>query len=225
MNARVLALSTCFAAALGAGAAHATTILLNGAITSAGTGPNGLWGQRYQGEYTLSLTYVVNATQTFDKKGKLVKTTFDPAGSYVVITDVTDTSGPFDTLDIPITSASFYVHTGTLETFSFGAKDWYKGLPASLTQDGISGSIDPDGVSFFSARYEHLGAGPYGKTSTLRYIFDTARYMAPPHNAPFIPFPGMAGVPEPGAWWLTIVGFGLAGAGLRRRRDPKAAAG
>lgn len=222
MNARIQILSACLAGALGVGiigsVANATTVLLNGAITSSGTGPNAAWGKRYQGEYTLSVTYVVNSTQTFDKKGKLVKTTFDPAGSYVVITDVTDSTGPFDTLDIPITSASFYVHTGALETFSFGAVDWYKGLPASLSQDGISGSIDSDGLSFITGKYEHVAAGPGGKTTVLRYVFDTAKQLSPPGYSPFIPYPGMAAVPEPDGWSLMLLGVSLAGAGLRRRR-------
>lgn len=205
-------------AATTSGGAYAATLMstttLMGAITSNGTGPKADYGTQYNGEYTITASYTIN---TIMKDGMWV---VDPTTSFVTLTDTTKKFGPFDTLMIPITSATGDLESGDITGFSFMATDWYKNLPAYLTQNGITGNVVIVGpeTSTITGSYKYVPKDPTKMTTVLNYVFTSPKPAPPPAPGPFNPF----SVPEPTVWALMMVGIGLTGARLRATRSMRA---
>lgn len=100
-----------------------------------------------------------------------------------------------------------------------------------LINDVLAGSftntlgLSSAGSDWQRFNYDFVAAGPSVRLTFLASTALTSSYLgagldnvtldllAPPPN----PTPSAGGVPEPSAWSLMILGFGLAGAGLRRR--------
>lgn len=87
--------------------------------------------------------------------------------------------------------------------------------------DVVSGVLPsvviPSNIDFKNASFEARGAYV---SSQYRSIYDSASLAVLPAGA----IGATGGVPEPTAWTMMILGFGLAGAGLRRVR-PRASGG
>jgi hypothetical protein len=126
---------------------------------------------------------------------------------YVTVTDLTTAPGHFQS-----SFATNVLPAGwTLTTTTYANDDnalW--GIGGTLLSSKTFNSI---GV------FEHLGAASVENPYSV-----TARYTitAPSHGEALANI-SVAGVPEPGAWALMIMGFGAAGALLRRRRTTAAA--
>jgi hypothetical protein len=129
---------------------------------------------------------------------------FDPTGSKVTLTTVyftwkgVKTPSTFATEELPITGATLGAG-GEVETFDFGANDWYPGAASEgIKNNGLKGTIDlKKKTGTFTSSYIVTS-----DSSIYKYLVTGA----------------LTGVPEPATWALTICGFGLAGALLRRRR-------
>jgi hypothetical protein len=198
-----------------------STTTLMGQITSMGTGPKANYGQQYNGEYTITASYTIN---TIMQGGMLV---VDPTTSFVTFTDTSKKYGPFDTLKIPITDATGDLEGGDITGFSFMATDWYKNLPAYLTQNGINGNVVIVGsdTSTITASYKYIPPrnNDPTKITVLDYTFVSPSPAPAPAPGNFDPFPG---VPEPASWAIFLAGFGALGCMMRgmRRREVGAVA-
>jgi len=93
---------------------------------------------------------------------------------------------------------------GHVEAVSFGADGFSMVVP--LADLAAPANANPD----------NFGFSLWSKTNGLNVTGNP--FGANAKNADFAPNNGVAGVPEPAAWALMILGFGFAGAGLRIRR-------
>jgi hypothetical protein len=203
-------------------AAHAEmitgTITLTGTVNSTGDGPKKTYGQQYNGEYTITATYTI---YTFvDEHGQ---TMFNPDGSVVTFTDQKKNYGPFNTLPIQITSVEGDLAAGDISSFMASATDWYANAPATLIQNGLTGSISSTTANI-TASYQFNYPTKMSPTTTLNYTF-----VAPVSNPqplpneyqlpPWDPVPQPA--PEPSSLALLAIGGLGCGVVLRRRKAGK----
>ncbi|HEY9235103.1 MULTISPECIES: PEPxxWA-CTERM sorting domain-containing protein [Phenylobacterium] len=131
--------------------------------------------------------------------------TFDPLVS---------SAGSLDALSISEPSLTMTV-ANTGFAYSFGGTPQFSNLVVGGTVGGV-GSVSP-GASDFVLSFLGAGADPLsplplnfaystGDGEIWSGTFQVSTYEPPP-----------SAVPEPGAWAMMIVGFGLAGTALRRR--------
>jgi hypothetical protein len=194
--------ATLVAAALSAGAASATdNLIVNGGfetgdLTGWSTNPDGTWAN----------------AGVVDALGILAN-----SGDYFASTDCVDTQCSLSQTVATTPGATYFL------SFSFNP-----GLSADQGADTF--------VTFDGVRIADFNGGAVGWTSYLYSVTALASsarlvftgFQDPAFNglddvSLSVPMNVTLGVPEPGAWATLLVGFGLAGAGLRRRRAVVAA--
>lgn len=201
------AAATLLAGGFASSAAQATVILidpdvtLTGTVTGSATDKDGKPDKRND-DHAKEYDGATEVTVHYDivlKDGK-----FDPAGSKVTITTVyftwkgVKTPSTFATEEMPITGATLGAG-GEVETFDFGANDWYPGAEGEgVKNNGLTGKID-------------LKKKTGTFTSSYVVNSDSSIYK-------YVVAGTLTGVPEPANWVLTIAGLGLAGLALRRAR-------
>ena len=90
------------------------------------------------------------------------------------------------------------------------------GRGGGIEADAAQFSFSAFGASFGGLQLENQGPQPLdGATSFINGVNLTDIISV---NAPTVNFDGAGGVPEPASWMSMILGFGLQGAALRRRR-------
>jgi hypothetical protein len=201
------AVVTVLAAGLAASAAQAALVFLDPDVTLTGTvagsatdkdgkpdAVNDGHAKEYNGATELTAHYTIAL-----KDGK-----FDPTGSKVKFTTVyftwkgAKTPSSWETEEVPITAATVDT-SGKVESFDFGANDWYPGADGEgVTNNGIKGTIDlKKKTGTFTTSYKIKSDGSIYKYLTTGVL---------------------TAVPEPATWVLMIGGCGLAGLMLRRAR-------
>ena len=109
-------------------------------------------------------------------------------------------------LGIPVSPTSYFVDRGTV---SFGPGMSFASFPTAATVPYSNGQ------NFIGLRATLSGEDYYGFAYTTDNIFDGFGFETTAET-PIIASTAL-GVPEPASWAMFIGGFGLVGAGLRRR--------
>lgn len=104
---------------------------------------------------------------------------------------------------------------------SYNLSFWYFQVPAQ--PNGIA--VTWNGANVYAATNEAIGGYQHVLASVVGTGSDSLVFTA--YNNPAYTYLDnvsvSAGVPEPSTWALSLLGFGLAGAAVRRRRQPVAA--
>ena len=102
----------------------------------------------------------------------------------------------------------------SIQTAAIQSAIWETIHPGSVQLVGGGASVD-GGLHTYQSYFDSYVAlkGPGNRIFTISDVRDT-----PAHQAFAVGWPPEGGVPEPATWGLMIMGFGAAGAMLRRRR-------
>jgi hypothetical protein len=189
------------------------TITLTGTVTGTGMGPKADYAAQYSGDYTVTATYTIYTFQ--DENGM---TMFNPDGSFVTFTDVKKKYGPFNTLPIQITAVNGDLAAGDVASFNFSGDDWYKNAPATMIQNGLTGTVSNTAANI-SASYKFNYPRTDSPTTTLTYTFVAPRTNPLPlpdedQLPPWDPIPQP--VPEPTT--LALFATGLLALALAGRK-------
>jgi hypothetical protein len=183
-----------------AGGASAAIIPTLTSVTA--NGPNFDW--LYQGTLAGDQGLVDGSRLViFDFKGYVAGSVFSPYAAVTASVENISTGlilPPGMTDDPGIVNLVFTYHGPDFDASGGPFADInFNGLKAQSTFSDLVRGV-------FSAKaVKNNGVGPGGAGT-------------PAFNTGFVTVPGGTGVPEPGVWAMMIMGFGLAGASLRRRR-------